>query len=256
MTSNRKTAPALGEPSSLTGDWTDWQQIRFWHDGDPLDAKYFVEKVTGVLLSRDASLPVLTYRGMSSAGGDSRSVWLRHEAVIDARNLYSLDYECKAQRKWISEERFQIEAERRFAFLCSKLEVARKIDWSEASAALLDQRRSESIDREESEASVIEDPVPVAAMQRAVLDALRNGMGVFTAHKEGGTHIFFDGTAFRRLDYGEEPNADETYSTDEAILSCLRQFFDWEARRPVYPHQPSELAVWTHVMSRLIPRNR
>jgi hypothetical protein len=107
---------------------------------------------------------------------------------------------------------------------------------------------------EDAAARVVEDPVPVAAVQRQVLDALRAGMGFFTAGKEGGSHLFFDGQVYRRNDYGEEPNRSEVYADDAAMTACLRAFYDWDARRDAYPHPKPELDVWRYILGQLRPR--
>jgi hypothetical protein len=257
MTSNTIGSTPLGEPSDLTGEWYDKQECYFWHDEDPLVVKYAIEKMTGTLLTRElADSQNLTYTGSSAGAGDPRCVSVRLEAVIDERNLYSLKVACSAQRKWTTEQRFFRDANRAFEFWCSKLSLSSsEIAWSDASPALLDQRQHDCVAREDALASVLEDPAPVIIVQQQVLAALRAGMGFFTAHKEGGTHLYFDGVVFRRADYGEEPNIDETYPDDAAMLVCLRQFFEWDARRDNYPHPVPNLAVWTYIQGRLRPRN-
>lgn len=82
---------------------------------------------------------------------------------------------------------------------------------------------------------------------------MRAGMGFFTASKEGGSRLTFDGTVYRRVDYGEEPNLNESYADDAAMLVCLRKLFDWESRSDTYPHPKLELEVWKYIRSRLRP---
>jgi hypothetical protein len=36
------------------------------------------------------------------------------------------------------------------------------------------------------------------------------------------------------------------FQTDEELLTCLRNFYDWESRRDTYPHRPPELARISH----------
>ena len=254
MTTNRQPRPPLGEPSHLTGEWQKSQQIYFWHVESPFNVMAIVEKMTGILLHRDATEVVLTYQGSTASGGEPRSIRLRHEAVIGSCNLFSFQVNSKALKKWHPEDRFEANTNRTFAFWCAKLEIAGDIAWADASQALLDQRHAESIALEEEESSIVEDPVQIATLKRAIVDSLRIGMRAFTVNKEGGTHFSFDGSMFRRCDFGDEPNVDEAYATDEAMLASLHTFFEWDARRPVYPRQPTEIAVWTHILHMLKPR--
>ncbi|MEP6880635.1 MAG: hypothetical protein ABI866_01515 [Dokdonella sp.] len=254
MTKKIQPLPPLVEPSHLTGEWQKTQQTCFWHAETPFSVMGIVEKMTGILLYRDATQDLLTYQGSTTSGGDPRSIRLRHEAVIDSRNLFSLQVESKALKKWNPEERFDTNTNRTFAFWCAKLEIVGDIVWADASQALRDQRHAESIALEEAEASIVEDPVQIAALKRAIVDSLRSGMRAFTVNKEGGTHFSFDGSMFRRCDFGDEPNVDEAYATDEAMLASLHKFFEWDARRPVYPRQPTEVAVWTYILRMLKPR--
>lgn len=245
------------EPANFSGDWVDQRQVHFWHDGHPIAVKYVVEKITATLLQRDQSdARQLSYCGCSDGSGTPREVCLRFEAVIDSRKLYSLQVKRSTPKKWASEAEHLRAAGRTMAFWSAKLFIASPdIAWSRASSALYDQCRRESLALEEVMANAVEDPAPIAALQKEVLDALRAGMGFFTANKEGGTHLFFNGRVFVRSDYGDEPNVNETYAADAAMVACLRRFFDWESRRDWYPHRPPELDVWKYIKGRLVQRH-
>ena len=94
------------------------------------------------------------------------------------------------------------------------------------------------------------DSAIIDALQRQVLAALRSGKKLSTAHKEGGTRLYFNGRVFKRSDYGEW-TSDETIADDAGMVTYLRKFFDWEARRDLGTDKPSEMQVWTHILSRL-----
>ena len=94
-------------------------------------------------------------------------------------------------------------------------------DWLEASEPLYAQRNCEALAAQDAAALEVPDPQPVAALQQAVLPALRAGKIFFTAHKEGGTQLKFDGQSFVRWDYGDAPIT-ERFATDEAMLACVR----------------------------------
>jgi hypothetical protein len=126
--------------------------------------------------------------------------------------------------------------------------------WPNASRAALETVILETVAAEDAAARIVEDPAPIAAVQREVIDALRNGMGFFTSNKEGGSHLFFDGQVFKRNDYGEEPNLSEVYADDASMLTCLRRFYNWDAQRDSYPHPQPELVVWQYIRGQLRPR--
>jgi hypothetical protein len=72
-----------------------------------------------------------------------------------------------------------------------------------------------------------------------------------TAHHEGGTRLYFKGTKFVREDFGLEESLTE-FSTDGEMLTCLRNFYDWESRKGTYPHRPPELDVWKFIQRELM----
>ena len=90
----------------------------------------------------------------------------------------------------------------------------------------------------------------VRQLQRCVLDRLRGGRKLFTAHKEGGSQVYFNGRVFVRSDYGDFPG-ETHFADDAAMLAFLRQFLDWEAKREAAPRQPSEREVWQFILNRL-----
>ena len=250
--------PKFGTPTDEVGDWCVVREALFEHDEAPTATKYLVEKLTAQLLRRepiDITDLGLRYAGTSGAGGHPSTVRLELKAVGPGKYLYALTSVGTAPRRWEDERRFTADCERRFAHWCRQLRIVPNAgDWPAAPHALLEQTILETAAAEDVAARRVEDPAPVAAVQRQVLDALRAGMGFFTAGKEGGSHLFFDGQVFRRNDYGDEPNLSEVHVDDAAMLACLRRFFDWDAQQETYPHRKSELAVWEHIRGRLRPR--
>lgn len=83
----------------------------------------------------------------------------------------------------------------------------------------------------------------VAAVQRAIVEAMRRGGTYGTAHKEGGTNIRFRAGVFVRADYGESERV-EQFTTEEAFLKFLRRFFDYEVSRHCEPAKPAEYVAW------------
>ena len=93
-------------------------------------------------------------------------------------------------------------------------------------------------------------PSPIAALQAAILAALRKGDTMRTSDHCGTTKLFFDGSQFVREDCGELPQVIH-YPTDEAMLTCLRKFYDYPSRSHCFPHRPPELDVWLYIQRQL-----
>lgn len=235
------------------GEWLDRRQFYFWHDQNPFAVKYLIEKMTGALLRRDdGEVDGLTYAGISDTGNRKCAIRLRFQAVIGSRNLYSLQLDSTAPRKWVAEEAFLRDTNRAYEYWSAQMEIAEgEIEWASAQPALHIQRRQECLDLESAAAAKVEDPAPIAAIQKAVLDSLRAGKVFRRAHKEGGTILSFRGSSFIQTNYGEEPGK-VTYASGDEMLVCLRNFFDWESRRDMYPHRPPELEVWQYIQRQLM----
>ncbi len=87
----RKQISKFVEPSDLAGEWSDCRGMYFWHHKTPVAMKRVIEKTMGTQLRRDtAETARLSYGGATRGGGELQAIWLRFEAVIDARKLYSL----------------------------------------------------------------------------------------------------------------------------------------------------------------------
>jgi len=89
--------------------------------------------------------------------------------------------------------------------------------------------------------------VDVLALQRAILDGLRRGGTYATAHKEGGTRIFFQNGRFVRADHGDH-EARQEYVDETAFLTSLRHFYDWQTSRSVYPDKVDDYTAWKLIL--------
>jgi hypothetical protein len=254
--------PKFRRPTDAVGDWQVQHHTCFEHDSAPTAMKRRIETLTGQLLQReplDLSLPTLRYAGRSSAAGHPSAVQLELVGVgagsHSGRFLYALHNERSAPRRWEDEQRFTADCARRFAHWCAQLPlVADRQAWPHAPREALEQCVHDVVAAEDAAARVVEDMAPVVALQREVLDALRGGKVFFTAGKEGGSHLFFDGTVFRRNDYGEQPELSFVYADDAAMVDALRRFYDWDARRDSYPHPKPEREVWLYIRGQLRAR--
>lgn len=90
----------------------------------------------------------------------------------------------------------------------------------------------------------------VAAIQQAIIAAMKEGARFGDSHKEGGTNIFWKGERFVRSDYGDDP--DERHFTDESeFLKMLYQFCHWQATSHSDKDQLTEIDTWRLILRRM-----
>ena len=90
----------------------------------------------------------------------------------------------------------------------------------------------------------------VAAIQQAIIAAVKAGASFSNSHKEGGTNIFWKSGRFVRSDYGDYP--DEQQFTDEIeFLKMLHQFCHWDATRHSGKDQLSEIDTWRLILRQM-----
>jgi len=250
--------PKFRKPTDEVGDWHVERSACFEHENPPTAMKYAVEKMTRQLLQRapiNIAAPVLCYAGTSSAGGHPCTVRLELVAIGGGHHLYRFTNESSAPKRWEEHRHFTADCERRFAHWCGQLNiVADEQAWPSAPRDVLQTFVMGVVVAEDAAALVVEDMAPVIALQRQVLDALRGGMGFFTACKEGGSHLFFDGSVFRRNDYGERPELSQVYADEASMIDALRRFYDWDTRQDMDPHAKPEIEVWRYIRGKLRPR--
>ncbi len=184
----------------------------------------------------------LAFRGMTKAQG-SQSLELRFDAALNASNCYTLAMSSSdsSAKAW-------------FELWTRDLRAAAPPDPGEASADRYRELADESLAAE----SALSD---AAAIQRTILERMRDGDTYSTAHKEGGTIISWRGPLlgflgtghFLRSDYGESSTV-QRFEDNAPFLVFLRQFFDWEARAHCYPDQPPDADAWRLILRLLRPK--
>ena len=150
-----------------------------------------------------------------------------------------------------SRREFLKTAGRCWEFWMTKLPAGpRPRDLSEASPERFAEVVQKTIEEEQRVAAIVPDPAPVRAIQKAILEGLRAGKSFRTAHKEGGTIIYFGEGKFRRHDYGDYPDDKEF---DEAgLLQAVWDFYEWESRQGTYPHSPPDAERWKFIQYKLM----
>ena len=250
--------PKFRQPTAALGDWHVERTALFESEAGPSATKFAIEKMTAQLLFRepiDAAHPRLRYSSTSSAGGFPLTLQLELRAASGTAHLYALTCTGSAPKRWENEVEFTRACDRRFTFWCAKLRLVPDANaWGPVMPVQMHELIAATQAQEDAEAARTPDPAPIAYVQQHVLDGLKAGQVFITAHKEGGTRLYFDGTVYRRSDYGDGLNRDEVYADGPAMLKCLRRFYDWEAQRDVYPHQKDELQVWRYILGQLRKR--
>ena len=229
-------------------NWTCEFHSYFWHPGDPFQVKFWAEKTTSVLLERTSQWK-LTYAGRGQFAPHFYEVALTFEAALPGRNLYSLRLSAETPRSWTKPERQRQDAERAFRHWLRDAQVAAAPDTAGQSEEAYT-RLVRIAGEREAQAHPADDEEGIAAVQRAILDALDQGRHFATAHKEGGTTIGKQGRRFVSQEHGESEERRE-FDTPDEFLKYLRNFYDWESRRDTYPHRPPELDVWRYILARL-----
>ncbi|MBL9154394.1 MAG: hypothetical protein JNK37_18025 [Verrucomicrobiales bacterium] len=92
----------------------------------------------------------------------------------------------------------------------------------------------------------------IPAVQRAILDGLKRGGTFGTAHKEGGTRIYWHDGRYIRSDYGDYQDS-QSYRDEAAFLGMLRQFFQFEVTRHAGSQPLPELDAWKLILRQLSP---
>ncbi len=76
---------------------------------------------------------------------------------------------------------------------------------------------------------------------------MKRGARFTTSHKEGGANICWANGRFVRSDYGDNP-AHQAFSSEADFLEALRQFYDWETSKNLYPNKASDFVAWKLIL--------
>jgi hypothetical protein len=93
----------------------------------------------------------------------------------------------------------------------------------------------------------------VPAIQQAIVAGMKRGATFSTAHKEGGTILKWSDGGFISSDYGEYTDL-KKFADETEFLKFLRQFYDSETSRAVYPDKVPEIDAWKVILRKLNTR--
>jgi hypothetical protein len=218
--------------------------LHFRDSRSPYEVKCALEREIRCLFSPTMEDGQLCLRAHASIVGAEYDFLLRFEAALPGYNIYSLlmvvswgevaldhaDNFRKTSRSW-------------FELWTSGFQEADPPKTGEESSQLYQQLCEEALDSERKLDSV-------AAIQKAIIAALKNGARFRTSHKEGGSNIYWNQGRFVRSDYGDYAN--ELRFTDETeFLKMLVAFFHWEVSRNSDKGELSEIDSWRLILSRM-----
>ncbi len=92
----------------------------------------------------------------------------------------------------------------------------------------------------------------VPAVQRAIVEGMKQGGTFHTSHKEGGTNIGWQNGKFFRSDYGDFQDS-KIYADEAEFLQMLRQFCQGDITRHAAQAPLSDLDAWKLILRRLNP---
>ncbi len=90
----------------------------------------------------------------------------------------------------------------------------------------------------------------VAAIQLAIVTAMKRGASFRSSHKEGGTIISWRSEHFVRTDYGDYPD-EKLFEDESQFLMMLRQHCYWEVHQQSGEEQLSEVDIWRLILRRM-----
>jgi hypothetical protein len=189
----------------------------------------------------------LVCHGDAKVNGASYSFRLTYQAALPDVNCYSL----RIDSSWAALPATHHEYYRRtsgswFELWTREFQRASPPEVGVGSAARY-QLLSEAALKAEAQLNSVE------AIEKAITAAMKSGASFSTAHKEGGTNLCWRNGRFLRSDYGESEERRE-FADEAEFLTFLRQFYDWETSRSVYPNKVSNLDAWRLILRLLRTR--
>lgn len=243
----RSTAPARPPRRALTSTETATSAKRLLHFQDkrpPHEIQFELERNLMTLFVPKMENGHLIMTAKPRVVGAQYDIELRFEAALLLKNYYSLRVESSwAESAATHHDYYRKTSDSWFGFWTRDFMPANPPRAKAGSPARY---------RKLCDAALIAEAHldSVAAIQQAILTAMKHGGTFGTSHKEGGTNIFWRTSKFIRSDYGDYP--DQKEFTDEAgFLKMLRQFCQWDVARNAGPDKLSEFDAWKLILRRL-----
>jgi hypothetical protein len=221
--------------------------LHFRDSRPPHQVQFALEREIRTLFTHTTEHDKLCLRAKANVVGADYDLLLRFEAALPSYNcyLFRLDVSC-GDNASSHEDYYRKTSASWFKLWTSEFKVANPPAAGEGSSQRYHQLSEEALKSEQQFDSIV-------AIQQAIIVSIKRGARFGTAHKEGGTNIYWKNSRFVRSDYGDYP--DEQQFTDEIdFLKMLRQFCHSDVTRNSGKDQLSEIDTWRLIMRRMDPK--
>ena len=218
--------------------------LHFQDARPPQEIQFQLERALMTLMPPGIEEGKLVCRANPKINGAQYSFLLTYEAALPNTNCYSL----RVQASWghmppMHHDYFRKTTGSWFELWTRDFQRASPPAIEEGSAQRYREVCQTALDAE-AELNSID------AIQQKIAAAMKQDASFFTAHKEGGTNIRWLNGRFVRSDYGESEERNE-FASEAEFLKFLRQFYDWETSRNVYPNKVSDFEAWKRILRML-----
>jgi hypothetical protein len=218
--------------------------LHFQDARPPQEIQFQLERALMTLMPPGIEEGKLACRANAKITGAQYSFLLTYQAALPKTNCYSL----RVQASWahmapMHHDYFRKTSGSWFELWTRDFQRASPPSANEHSAERYRQVCEAALNAEAGLNSIEE-------IQQAIVAAMKHGASFATAHKEGGTNIRWHNGRFVRSDYGESEERNE-FASEQEFLKFLRQFYDWETSRNVYPNKVSDFEAWKLILRML-----
>jgi len=238
------TEPAKIPKRALTSTETATSAKRILHFRDhrpPHDIQFALERSLMTLFSVVMKDERLTMSARANVTAAPYDIELRFEAAMSLQNCYSLCVETSwARQATDNHDYFRKSADSWFSHWTRDFMPA-----NPPAAGVGLGTRYQKICAAALNAEAHLDSVP--ALKQAIIAAMKQGARFTTSHKEGGTNITWTAGHFTRSDYGDYPDH-LIYASEDSFLQALRQFYDWDTSKNIYPKKVSDFQAWKLIL--------
>ncbi len=218
--------------------------LHFKDKRPPHEVKYALEREIRTLFTSTIENGKLCMRAKATLVGAEYNFCLCFEAALQACNFYTLKMDVSwAEQSSSNSDYYSKTSGSWFELWTRDFRAANPPFAGEDSSQQYHQLCENAMNAEQQLDSI-------AAIQIAIIAALKCGLSFRTSHKEGGTNIYWKNDRFVCSDYGDFP--DKQQFTDESeFLKMLRKFCHWDVTSNSGNDQLSEIDTWRLIMRRM-----
>ena len=215
--------------------------MHFRDSRPPHEIKFQLERDLMILFRNETTEPRLVLVGGLKQGGATYGLRLSFDAALFWTNCYTLRVGAAlATAPPGSDDNFGKSAESWFSLWTRHYKADKPPEPDEGSPDRYRRLVEQSLSAET-------DLIDVHTVQQEILGRMRKGAKFFTAHKEGGTTISFNGSRFMKAEYGESEMV-RHFANEAEFLDFLANFYDWETSRSIFPNKVPECDKWKLIL--------